>query len=596
MNKKQLEINSVAHLKLELTETNYLEPNISEGDKEPSWDGFIYVNSNENFRKEDTQRVPVQVKGKYNEELSKEIISYSVEVTDLENYLRDHGVIYFVIYVKSKKEYAIYYATLDIIELKNILSKVKPKQKKRAIKLKRLPEENDQKINIFKSFLDNRKKQASFIDSEIPSIDKIIQENGEVVPVFTLSGVGLNQDNIYKYIDDNNVYMYASSPKFPIPIPTSARVEEVVPVEETSLKIGIDGKIFYKKVVRRKSKEAVSLTFGASFEFIVDYEQHYNRLNYKNSGSVRTNLKDLEFLSLLNKKGGFEIDRYFINLDKSLAPNVDILDKKLKISKDIVSLLDYLNIAGDLDLKKLTKVEWTDLGTMIEGLIYGKSISLVKDVPLITIVKIQNYSIALVFNKDQENKLYSMEDLFQSKKSRLYSANGEKEILTKVPNFRGLTSEQLTSCSNIRFDTFPEEYKKLKNESNILSDANNFLLLLIASADSVQGEEQKCKFLSSSLELVDWIIKENKGKNEISTDVLKLNKLQIFKRQRKLKTNEINELFDIVDSIETDSYIKFAACILLDENRRSQRIFGNMESEEQKAIREQPIFNLYNSI
>ncbi|GMG67016.1 DUF4365 domain-containing protein [Tetragenococcus halophilus] len=596
MHSKQSEIFSIAHLEMELAETNYLEPEINKNDKEPSWDGFIYVNSDENFRKKSTQRVPVQVKGKYSEELNKEIISYSVEVTDLENYLKDHGVIYFVICVKNKKEYAIYYSTLDIIELKNILSKVKPNQKKKVIKLKRLPEENAQKINIFKSFLDNRKKQASFVDSEISTIEKVIQENGEVVPIFTLSGVGLNQENIYKYIDDNNVYMYARSPKFPIPIPTSARVEEVVPVEETSLKIGIDGKIFYKKVVRRKSKEAVSLTFGASFEFIVDYEQHYNRLNYKNSGSVRTNLKDLEFLSLLNKKGGFEIDRHFINLDEDLGPNVDILDKKLKTHKDIVSLLDYLNIAGDLNLKELTETEWLDLGTMIEGLIYGKSISLVKEVQLITIVQIQNYSIALVFNKDQENNLYTMEDLFQSKKSRLYSANEERDTLTKVPNFRGLTSKQLTRCSNIRFDMFLKEYKKLKNEPNILSDANNFLLLLIASADSVQDEEQKCKFLSSSLELVDWITKENKEKNEISTDVLKLNKLQIFKRQRKLKTNEINELFEIVDSIETDSYIKLAACILLDESRRAQRIFGNMESEEQKAIRKQPIFNLDNSI
>lgn len=47
----QLEMISVNHLKLDLISTNYLTPAINEGDKEPSWDGLVFVHNNEKFKK-----------------------------------------------------------------------------------------------------------------------------------------------------------------------------------------------------------------------------------------------------------------------------------------------------------------------------------------------------------------------------------------------------------------------------------------------------------------------------------------------------------------------------------------------------------------
>ena len=44
--------------------TDILSSFINEGDKEPSWDGNIYIHVNESKRKEGIKKVPVQVKGR----------------------------------------------------------------------------------------------------------------------------------------------------------------------------------------------------------------------------------------------------------------------------------------------------------------------------------------------------------------------------------------------------------------------------------------------------------------------------------------------------------------------------------------------------
>lgn len=55
----QLEMHSVNHLEMDLIDTDYLNPFISKGDKEPSWDGFVYIHSNKEYKKKDIGKVPI---------------------------------------------------------------------------------------------------------------------------------------------------------------------------------------------------------------------------------------------------------------------------------------------------------------------------------------------------------------------------------------------------------------------------------------------------------------------------------------------------------------------------------------------------------
>ena len=112
MDLEKIATSSVA---MSISATDVLSPFINEGDKEPSWDGNVYIYSNKDKKKEGIKKVPVQVKGKQQDDFSKEMIKYPVTVIDLENYLNDDGVVFFVVYIgKNGVDTKIYYSNFAL--------------------------------------------------------------------------------------------------------------------------------------------------------------------------------------------------------------------------------------------------------------------------------------------------------------------------------------------------------------------------------------------------------------------------------------------------------------------------------------------------
>lgn len=106
MDKKAIETLAVNAVRDSIVVSDFLDQFIPDNDKEPSWDGFIYVYKHKSKTKEQLKgRLPVQVKGTENSNFSKEEISYPVSVSDLNNYLNDGGVKTALITVKDKLYY-----------------------------------------------------------------------------------------------------------------------------------------------------------------------------------------------------------------------------------------------------------------------------------------------------------------------------------------------------------------------------------------------------------------------------------------------------------------------------------------------------------
>lgn len=150
MNSIQIETLAVNAVKDSILMSDYLIPFINDNDKEPSWDGKVYIYKDKNCTKDSLiGRLPVQVKGKECDDLSKEEISYSMNVVDLNNYLDDGGAILFVVYIaKEGLNKKIYYVELPPIKLRIELSKAKG-QKAKTLRLKKFPADNRQKTSIF---------------------------------------------------------------------------------------------------------------------------------------------------------------------------------------------------------------------------------------------------------------------------------------------------------------------------------------------------------------------------------------------------------------------------------------------------------------
>ena len=103
-----------------------LVADVLSNDKTPLLDGNILIYKSEDIKNENLiGNVPVQVKGK-RKPITSHDISHTIQVNALQYYLRNGGVLYFVVAIDPKNPInkQIYYSALSVVRLKNILSKI----------------------------------------------------------------------------------------------------------------------------------------------------------------------------------------------------------------------------------------------------------------------------------------------------------------------------------------------------------------------------------------------------------------------------------------------------------------------------------------
>ena len=158
MNPNQIELLAVNAVEDFFAKIKRINPMIPLADKEPSWDGFLYLYSDDSMKKDSLiGRIPIQVKGKQGEFV--ESLSYPVKTSDLRNYMREGGCIYFVVLINDKQERKIFHRMLTPVELQNIL-KGHEQQKSINVKMKPLDGSDDDVYHSLVDFYRDMKKQT----------------------------------------------------------------------------------------------------------------------------------------------------------------------------------------------------------------------------------------------------------------------------------------------------------------------------------------------------------------------------------------------------------------------------------------------------
>lgn len=132
MDRKAIETISVNAVRDSIVVSDFLDQFIADNDREPTWDGYVYIYSDKSKKKDRLKgRLPVQIKGMENDDFSKDDISFPVSIIDLNNYLYDGGAVFFVVYIgHDGLAKQIYYAELPPIKLRVYLSDAKGKKLK----------------------------------------------------------------------------------------------------------------------------------------------------------------------------------------------------------------------------------------------------------------------------------------------------------------------------------------------------------------------------------------------------------------------------------------------------------------------------------
>ena len=591
MNQKAIETISVNAVRDSIVMSGYLDQFIPDNDKEPFWDGSVYIYKTKEHKKENfTGRMPVQVKGKECKDLSKSEISFSVDLVDLKGYLTEGGTVFFVVYIANngllKK---IYYNALTPIKIRMILESAKG-QKTKTIKFKEFPTDNDEKANVFFSCYQNCQMQTSFSDAKLFSLEELRKEVDIESLTIPLSGVKINKDPQMALVK-NEVYVYANVKGSSIPQPLNFIPQNLHTSQEISTKITINGKLFYSKVTIVKSAKTIEYQIGESLKLTTINGTNELKINYTSSDKIQTLALDLDFMLSYIEAGYFESEghKFPFNFDSADFSNFDVEEQKkiLEVAKRANETLKILGCKKPLSIKDLTDVDWRNIERLNAAFIDNKPAEGLKEnLPPVCMMKIGNLNIVIALQKQDGNKnAYEIKDFFATEMLAVYQSGEDEQ--RPISQYAVLTAEDLIKADNVKCDVFLPSFQKVEKHEGTFERANWFLLDLITVYDKTGNKE----FLNTAKDFAEWI--STSTDDEMPYHIKTLNLLQVIKRTRKLNEEEIKTLYKIAAEKDVQDSTMVGVYLLLDQQVPAEMFFAKMDPNEQTEFMKYPIYHFW---
>ena len=591
MDNKAIETLSINAVRDSIVVSDYLDQFIADNDKEPSWDGFVYIYNDKSKKKCTlTGRVPVQVKGKQCDDHSNDEISYQVSITDLNNYLSNGGIVFFVVYIDqtgTKKQ--IYYVALTPIKIRMILTGATGQQSA-SVKLKKFPDDPNMKTLIFCNCFEDCRKQASFSKSKLlslPELEKAGVLEGLSISVTTVAGIDPKTA-----IHASEAYLYANIKGGAIPQPIEAVLVGLVEQEEKDAVISVGDRVFYTKVNLFKTVNTVTTLIGESFTIVANLKEHSIRFTYRSTDKLRALVVDLDFLLSFIENKSFKYDDIEFPLDESSA-NFNQFDpsaqrERLVFLKKVVQALDSLGCKKDIHIKELTERDWRDAEYLVKAFVDKEPVSGLKpDLPPVMSLNIGDlcFVVALAHVKNEPGT-YVIHDYFATEYLLIYDGkNGEKLPLSQ---FALLRADGLLKAANIRYDVLLPSFQKIVRHSELMFRSTLFMLELIEAYDE---DNSKVELLTTASAFADWIMEATE--EEMPYDARLLNKLQIEKRKGDLTKSQLRKLYELVVTPDKCEEVLVGAYLLLGQQEAAEMHFERMDPQVQEEFKKYPIYHFW---
>lgn len=587
-----LEKIATASVKTSISMTDVLSPFINDGEKEPSWDGNIYIYSNKDKKKDGIKKVPVQVKGKYNNDFSKETIKFPVAVIDLENYLNDGGVIFFVVLIGNNGlDTKIYYSCLLPVKLRSILDN-NIKKKKRSIELKPFPDDNLKKVSVLLNFYDHRQKQTSFVNSELQSLDELDKQGVLEGISLSVTNYGCSKTDTYNQLFRDDVYMYAnirgSAVLQPLmEIPMDLNIEETIEAE-----VSVNGVVYYSQFQIIRSKDKVILAIGESFTISKSEEKSVFTIKFEQTPILKNQVIDLEFILALHEYKQFEIGGHIlpINFEKLInEENVGKLQQNLEYCHNLMRVLGIFKLDTEIDMNNLSEKDYHTNDQMIKGLLNNEPITGLKDnLPFVIRLNYLGTKVVVGLQKEDVPNTYRISDYFSEPHILLYREGDE---IYKTSKYDFLKSDDFLEIRNLDYDDIFQSYQELSDEKNIFVRANCMLMQLIAAYDD--SGDTRMDILDTAYKFAEWLYNADIGESELEPEIRILNLYQVLKRRGELSKAQKRKLFEIAEDQNLCKEIRIGANLLLDNQIVAGILFEGLSDDLKENFREFLFFRFW---
>ena len=585
-----VELMGVEFVKLAIAKTDYLVPNINDNDREPSWDGNVevYRKAGDFHSKDDLIiKVPIQVKGHKENNVKKKSINYSVEISDLRNYLSAGGTTFIVVYVTDDGEKSqIYYNNLLPFELKRLINKY-GHQKTKRITLTALPKDKDDIAEVFLFAASHIKKQLPAVSCDPVSMEELIK-NGQVKE-FTLGYTcvpGKTEDPI-EYLFDHDTYIYAKLP-WGLELPVKHLMQIDVAGTTFDCPISVNGVEFYSKYEVEKRKNSFTIKLGKSIKVITYQNGNKQNLTFALTGTLTERITDEDFMIQAIEAKHFMIgsERHLLNPEnpEELA-NFKIEERKKHLHwlEKVKALLDKLGVTEELDCGSLTEKDDELLLKLVKSVLYDNFVEWDLNGEHFPEVTIGNLTIKLCALEHAENKTLCR--LFAYSDARIgFHLKYESGKTAETSHHILLKRDSMVRCCNINYSQLVESMEVYPVVEELTGPLIWLLLEMLCAYDETEGK--KDDILKAAIAFALWM----KNTDKITPqDVLDLNYYQSSARLKELGKDEIQALHSIIESGPTRKDVYVGTYLLLGDYVSAKNHYDEMDTEERKLFDSYPI-------
>lgn len=592
-----LEKLATSAIEKEIAKTDLLSSFINSGDREPCWDGHIYIHEDKKKTKKNIKKVAAQVKGKaVRTRDAKRTISYPISCDDLRAYMMNGGTVFFVVYLNKDTGdvLQIYYVSLLPVMVKKLLDE-KKSRRTISVKFHKFPADNARKTELFLNFYEESKKQVSFAGKDLPNVDDLIKKGLLENISFSYTGLGACPDTrlLPKIIDGKSLTLYANikGGTAPIPIEYFDEITNITTSKDTNIPISVKGHIYYDKVKTIATADTIEQQIGSSVKIIgpnvdkVDSSIKIH-LNINLTGTLTEQIEALEFIIALVDNEAFNFgDAEFpakfpqSELDRMEAYN---FPEMLSNRKHIKEVLDSMNVKKDLELSKCTSDDIDNLMRIVNSIgdhriIRGE----IDEKNPGQKIKIANLTVAVVYIK--ANGGYRIYDFFGNRFDVKWAPEGMEPV--EVSQFMMMRPDDYLTLDNLDLEKVVENFKIIPPSTTHFELSNNCMLSMLNAYDKAPNPE----LLNAARQMNVWL---GQHTDFLSSEIVTLNRLQIELRERPLEFSEKQELYTIATTAK-DEFQRLGAFLLLDEQEEARKIFDTLDEDRLNLFKGFPIYKFY---
>lgn len=583
MNSRQIEQIAVGAVKDIFLKNGLFNPCISENDREPIWDGFIYLQS----KNQSTIRIAVQVKGKTIKNIPS-TPSYPIRLTDLHAYKRDGGILYFVVYITKTGNF-VYIAKLAPIDLRRYIQKAN-NQNKISVRLSPFNPDIASLENDLRDFHRDCKKQISFTDKEILSLEEASKHGYKITA--TISGCKTKEEALFK-LTNQPVYLYAETGDngFSTEYPIGEQQYSVYRGTHVNEDIKVAGKVYYTEydIYRNKDTEIVNignfLTIGINnrkVNFIKFDSKNYN---------ISTRLHELVFLLECIKTKVICYGGNKVQVKSIPSSDYKEIEEEYKKWHRAKMLYKLMGVTEDVNIGDLSDEDAVCLDLLGQAIIDKKPISQDHELNPITTATIGKYHF-LLFATKLSNGKYKVEEFFKHAETLVFAyenSNGDKLISSPfTPIF---SNKDFTNVNNIDYSKIISSYEFASQYNpDIYNRATNDLLMALNTYDGLATKNPM--LLGAVKSLSKWIL-DKATKHKICHII---NFHQIIKRERNFTSEEKDLLVELLESPDITNEEKTAIHLLLENKTMAEIYFKKLSKEQQKLFTSLPISFFMNEL